>query len=283
VVRRTEGGFTLVEAIIALTLSSVLVVLVSTVFLVQNQYYALQLERSATQDNARVVTETVASEIRSIMEGGVVLAQNKRLVVRSPIVLGVVCAHSSGSRVAVQIRGGDANLDTDEVSGVALRDSLTGTWNYRDAGWSSMHQTSGSPAADCAANGADTVGATGDYHRFRRFNTFFGGLPALGSVVMFYRNVEYEFDTSEMDVTTTALFRGMYGDDLVEFATGMDASAGFQYRTGGSTYANTVSGGSLANIDAIRIVAQARRRPETGGVDDVTFGWAVNVFLRNGG
>ena len=62
-----------------------------------------------------------------------------------------------------------------------------------------------------------------------------------------------------------------------------DASAGFQYRTGGSTYANTVSGGSLANIDAIRIVAQARRRPETGGVDDVTFGWGVNVFLRNGG
>lgn len=39
-----RAGFTLVEAIIALTLSSVLVVLVGTVFLVQNQYYALQLE-----------------------------------------------------------------------------------------------------------------------------------------------------------------------------------------------------------------------------------------------
>ena len=38
---------------------------------------------------------------------------------------------------------------------------------------------------------------------------------------------------------------------------------------------------SLQNIDVIRIVAEARKRAETGGVDDMMFGWAVNIALRN--
>ena len=36
-VRMRDAGFTLLEAIVALTISSVVVILVSTVFLVQNQ------------------------------------------------------------------------------------------------------------------------------------------------------------------------------------------------------------------------------------------------------
>jgi len=35
---RGSTGFTLIEAIIALTLSSVVIILVSTTFLIQNQY-----------------------------------------------------------------------------------------------------------------------------------------------------------------------------------------------------------------------------------------------------
>jgi hypothetical protein len=31
----------------------------------------------------------------------------------------------------------------------------------------------------------------------------------------------------------------------------------------------------------IRIVAEARKKAETGGVDDVMFGWSVNIALRN--
>lgn len=281
-VAAARAGFTLVEASIALTLTAVVVILVSTVFLVQNQYYALQLERSAAQDNARAVTEMIASEVRSVMAGGVVLAQNKRLVIRSPMVLGVVCGQMSGSHVAVQVDGGTANITTDDVAGVALRDSVTGSWTYQDADWGDMHQSSHTPAASCAGNGADTVGAYADFLTFKRFKQYFGTLPPVGSIVMFYRAVEYKYTTSAMDPTTTALYRGPYGGTLVEFATGMDSTAAFTYRTGGSTYATSVTGGSLSLIDAIHIEARARRRPQAGGVQDVTYGWGVNVYLRNG-
>ena len=279
-----RGGFTLVEAIIALTLSSVLVVLVSTVFLVQNQYFAIQLERSAAQDNARMTTEMVASEIRSVMKAGVTRANNTRLRVNSPMAMGVVCGHPGSNRVAVQIDGGTSGLVTDDVEGVALLDPATGDWDYHDAGWSNMYQSGGTPAAACFTNGADTVGAYNDFIQFRRFNNYFGGLPAVGSVVMFYREVEYEFDTSEMDPSVLALFRSVNGDDPVELVTGINGTAQFQYRRVGQTsYQTTVGSGDLDEIDAIRIEAQARSRPRTGGVDDVTFGWGVNVYLRNGG
>ena len=278
-----RGGFTLVEALVALALSSILVVLVGTTFLVQNQYYAVQVERSAAQDNARMVTEMIASEIRSTMRDGVVLAQNKRLVVRSPMALAVACALAPGGRVSVHIEGGDTIIDPGEVTGIALRDTVTTGWTYHDATWSSFHVGSGAPAQNCADNGADTVGATTEYHDLLGLDGYFGSTPPLGSILMLYRTVEYKFDTSEMDPTTLALFRGIYGDDLVEFATGMDTTAQFRYRTGGSTYATSVSSGALPTIDAIRIEAEARRAPQTGGVDDVTFGWGVNVILRNGG
>ena len=280
--RADRAGFTLVEAIVALALSSVLVILVGTTFLVQNQYYAVQVERSAAQDNARMVTETIASEIRSTMKNGVKTAANKQLVVRSPITLAVVCA-LTGHVTSVHIEGGTTLLDTAEVSGIALRDSVTSGWTYYDQNWGHFNDPTGTPAASCKANGADTTGATNEYHNFRRLNTYYGFDPPTGSVLMIYRDVNFVFATSQMDPTTVALFRGVDGGALVEFATGMNTTAQFKYRTTGSTYATSVASGSLSAITAIRIEAQAQRKPQTGGVDDVTFGWGVNVILRNGG
>jgi len=280
---RHAGGFTLVEAIVALTLSSVLVVLVGTTFMVQNRYYATQMARTTSQDNARMVTEMVASELRALTDSAVVIATNQRLVVRSPMVMAAVCAHDpKATRIAVQIPGGTSGLSLSEVSGFGLRAS-TGRWGYYDiSGWAAIAGSGGNPPGECYNNGADTVGISGDYVRLVSIDTYAGSWPADGTVMMIYRKVEYKIQTSDMDPSTLGLFRGIYGGTLVELATGLDSSSGFLYRTGGTTYATSVSGAaSLGAIDAVRIVAQARTRPQTGGTEDVTYGWGVNVHLRN--
>ena len=105
-VRPSRGGFTLVETIVALTISSVIVILVATVFQVQNQYYALQLQRSLAHDNARVATESASRELRSVMSGAFVAASDHQLVVRTPMALAGVCAQPSPSTVSVHIDGG---------------------------------------------------------------------------------------------------------------------------------------------------------------------------------
>jgi hypothetical protein len=77
------------------------------------------------------------------------------------------------------------------------------------------------------------------------------------------------------------LSRKAYGGSLVEYATGMDTTAQFQYRVGSSGYSFTITASKLDSIDVIRIVAEARKPAPTGGVDEVLYGWSVNIPLRN--
>lgn len=275
-----RAGFTLIETIISLVLSSVLIILVSTTFLVQNQYYASQTLRAAAHDNARVATERMATEVASVMEDGFVVAGRRTLTVRSPMLLAAVC-HRAGNNFSIHSDGGKPAINTSEVAGVGWLTVATGDWDYRTTTWTYVEGTGGTPPASCASNGADTAWVASQFYRLRRFNLLYGSTPDLGDVIMFYRQTTFAIQNSVLEPGTLGLFRSSYGQPLVEFATGMDSTAQFQYRTGGSTYADTITSAGLATIDAVRLVADARKRSTTGGQDDVTFGWSVNMILRN--
>jgi hypothetical protein len=253
---------------------------VSTTFLVQNEYYSGQTLRAGAHDNARTATERIATELRSVMDSGFVVAGARTLTVRSPIAVLAVCDRQ-GNNIHVHNEGGETALNTSEVGGVAWLDQSTGVWDYRSTTWSYVNGTGGTPAGACANNGADTTWAAADFHRLSNFNVLYAGVPDDGDIVMLYRETTYKIQTSTLEPSSLGLYRGTYGQSLVEFATGMDASAKFQYRTGGSTYADTITAANLDDIDAVRIVADARKPATTGGGNDVTFGWSVNVLLRN--
>lgn len=275
-----RAGFTLIETIVAMLLSSIVVVLVSTTFLVQNRYYSNQTLHVGAHDNARAATERMAREVRDATDEGFVVAGARTLSVRSPIALAVVCERN-GNEVDVHVEGGSDALDVDEVAGLALRDPVTGGWEYEPTTWSYVDGGSLLSAARCADNGADTTWASSEFHQLDNLQLLFGGAPDLGSVLMFYRESTFRITQSVLEPTTLGLFREAYGQSPVEFVTGMDTTARFQYRTGGSTYADTVTGTAVEDIDAVRIVADVRNPPSTGGQEPVSFGWSVNVALRN--
>lgn len=281
----TMRGFTLVETLIALVLSSLVIILVSTTFLVQNQYQASQVIRAGVHDNARSATDLVVSELRSSMRDGVILAGNRTLTVRSPVALATVCGRSGflGTVVDLHIDGGLAGIETGEIAGAALHDSSDGDWRYERVAWSFIDGGSAGSAARCADNGADTVGATAHFHAARRFFLVFDftGTPDVGELVMLFRETKFTIRPSDLDPSSLALYREPYGKPAVEFASGIDATAQFQYRLGGTSYQDTVNAGSVDAIDAVRIVLNARRRSESGVGQDVTFGWATNRLLRN--
>jgi hypothetical protein len=274
-----RGGFTLAETLIALVLSSFVIMLVSNAFLQQNRFYSTQTIRTGVQDNVRAATDLLSREIRHTAEDGVLVAGPRTLTIRSPMAIGVVCDRASSTSSDVGSDGGEAALETSAVGGLALRNDST--WDYQNAVWSALNGADGSSASNCEANGADTVGAYDDFHRLSGLNSLFSGGLSEGDVVMLFRETTFSIRTSTLDPTTLGLFKTEYGGTAVEFATGMDTTAQFQYRTGGSTYADTISGLAIATVDAVRFIADARRPAPTGGVDDITFGWSVNVPLRN--
>lgn len=272
-------GHTLVEAVISLLISSLLVFLVGTTFLVQNRLYATNVLRAAAQTDARSASELIATEIRSVMSGGVEVAGKHTLTVRAPMGVAVVCAQT-GSTVHVYSGGGEAWLDTAEVAGVARRDTL-GAWTYASAKWSQLNGEDGRSPAYCAyQSGSDTTGASSDYHQLRELESLVG-YPDNGELVMLFRETTFSVGRSEMRKGSLGLFRAASDGQALEYATGMDAASGFQYRLGGGEYVDTVPESRLGLVDAVRVVAEARRPPPTGGQEDVTFGWSVNVALRN--
>lgn len=264
---------------VALTLSSLVIVLVSGTFLAQSRYYSSQSLHVGAHDNARVATERVATEIRSAMKGGFVVAGPRTLTVRSAISLTSVCDRA-GNDMHVYVDGGIGALDTAEVAGVALRDEATGEWDYRTASWSTLDGGSAGSASNCAAHGADTASASGDFHELLGTGSMFASAHE-GDLLMLFRETTFTIQTSVLDPAMLSLFRQAYGGSPTELATGMDSTAQFQYRTGGSTYADTVVGSSVADIDALRIVADARLPARSGAMADATFGWSVNVALGN--
>ena len=275
-----RGGFSLPEALIALTISSVLVLLVGAVFLVQNDFYSHVLLRSQVQENARAISEVIATEVRSIGAGAVIVADSARLVVRSPMSTALVCAQM-GTDVAVHVLGGTSNIVTGDVTGFGYLDA-SGTWSYHDIVWGSLLATGGSPTEECYLNGADTVGIRSEFLRLAQVDDLTGVSAAnlVGSPLVIFRETEFRFDDSALIPGDRALYRGNYGGTLTELATGLSEEAGFQYWTG-SAWSKGVSGGALGSITRIRLVAQSQGRGETSQQLTYDFGWTVDIPLPN--
>ncbi len=266
---------------VALTMSSILVVLIGTVFLVQSQAYGRQAQQSGAHDNARSATEILASEVRNTMKGGVVTARADSMTIRTPMVVAAVCG-VSGSFAYVQMEGGEGGLDEDEVGGFAVLNSGTGAWSFYATKWSNIDGGTASAADGCFTNGADTVGARDDYFRLKKLADYHGSVPAVGSIIMILRQTTFVLKTSAMDPTVRALYRGAYQSTPVEYATGLSSTAAFSYRrTGLTTYSSSITGAQIANIDAIRFVADALKKSTSGTLDDFEYGWSVNIPLRN--
>lgn len=275
---RGHGGFTLVEAVVALTISTVVVLLVASLFLVQSDYYSWMRDRARIQDAARSVVERVADEARSMPPGAALVADSTRFAFRQPLAFGAVCGFVGGEH-AVHVHGGAGDLDTDEIDGVGVR-ADDGSWSFAAASWAAIDR-SGSGAPACEAEGADTSGAPSDFERMADLGSMTGVATEIGSIVVLYAELEFRFQPSTLDPQSWALYRGPFGGSLVEFATGMDSDAHFAYRTGGATFASSVTGSDLAEIDGLRIHGAAMGTPTASERGRAEIELVGDVLLRN--
>lgn len=257
--------------------------LVTTVFFAQNQFYSEATLRSHVQENARSVTQFVTSELQSIGTDAFQVAENRQLVVRKPLALGIVCALRGDDVYAYLLQGSDQVVGND-VEGWGVRDT-TGAWNYYSETWTELNRSSGSGAADrCSGSGSDTVSAVDDFFRLRDVYKDSSPKPDTGSVIMVYQTLHYQFAASALETGTIGLYRGNYGDTLVELSTGMTASAGFRYRlVGDTTFLATVTGTQLDSINAIRLIATAESvgQIDLTGNNTYSYGWTTDILLKN--
>ncbi|MFH1762623.1 MAG: prepilin-type N-terminal cleavage/methylation domain-containing protein [Gemmatimonadota bacterium] len=277
---RNSRGFTLVEALVAMVLSTVVVMLVTSVFLVQNRFYSDAMKRSGLHESVRGATALISSDLHGVSEGGIVAADPDAVTFRSPLLMGGVCGvDGQKTYLFLPVEGGfrDAAL----VSGYAVKQPSS-EWRYTSVPWNSVYHSSGQTAAKaCALSGADTTGAVSEFFRL-------DGLDAslviqVGDLVMLYEEVELRLAPSHLHPGSRGVFRGPMGGRLTEVATGMSGDSGFEYGLADrNDFQDRINGkGNLTRIDRVRIFLEGIAPASTGGRDSLTFDLTLTVPLRN--
>lgn len=269
-------GFTLVEALVAMLLATVVVLLVSSAFLAQNGFYSDLAARSGLHENVRGGLAVAGGYLRGVQPGGVVLARSDSLVVRHPMAVGTVCRRV-GQDTFLYLPFGPAGVTPSVVGGYAITGG-TGQWSYVSATWASLfHSSGGSAAAQCAQAGVDTTRARDDFYRLRN-------LPVLsqGSLVMIFRETILRLAPSALESGTWGLFLGPSQGPLMEFASGLSPSSRFQYRLAGSSqFVDEVSSAGLAAVETVRIRLRGAAAAARPRADSLTFELARVLPFRN--
>lgn len=253
-----RGGFTLIEALIAMLLATLIVALVGSIFLAQNNFYADVVRRSEAQDDVRSVVELVSADVRSASADGIGVADSLAFAFRTPLSMGMICG-LSGSDARAYLPSGAAGMDSVHVTGYGIRE-FDGSWTYYAADWSTLYSGSGDvPAGTCENVGMDTVGVPGSHFiELADVGASAYSSPGTGSGIMLFRFLRLEVDDSELAPGSLGLYRGTAGDTLVEFASGLGERTHFEYRLQGSnSYTAQVTGSDLDRINSVRIVAHA--------------------------
>jgi len=278
--RRDQQGFTLIEAMIAMSLGILVTILVSTTFLVQNEFYSDAVKRSALQENVRNAVSFVSSELREIAAGGILVAEADSVVYRVPLSVGGVCAVNGDETYVYIPLEGESLDDNSQVIGYATRDD-SGVWTYTADSWKKIHHSSGPiPALACEAGGADTVGVSNDFYRLDDLVA----TPALqvGDLILIYNELVFRLGASELNHASTAIFSGPPEAILTEFGNGLSAGSAFEYRLStSSTFQSQVTGGDLSNIVAIRFSAFGSAPASRGNRVPLTFDLTASVPLGN--
>ncbi|MEX2527681.1 MAG: prepilin-type N-terminal cleavage/methylation domain-containing protein [Gemmatimonadota bacterium] len=286
-------GFSLIEALVALTLGAVVMGLVMSVFVAQNRFYRHTVVQSQVQDHVRMVTEIITQEFRQVTRGGVLTAQPRELVVRVPLAVGMVCdlvdpvTKGKGGKGKVSTPGsasiyfpleGDT-VEGARVSGYAVRE-VDGSWTYSSSTWDALSPSS-APTNVCGVMGGWVGGDAGNYLSLS------GGVPGVaepGELLGLFEEVEFFLDDSELAPGSQAVFRRRAGASATEIATGVTDEAGFQYRMVNGTLQDDVTGlGNLSQVVGIRFTAGSTSQSVGGvpGVEPFEYGWVVDVPLRN--
>jgi Tfp pilus assembly protein PilV len=278
---RGVAGFSLIELLIALLISTAIGALVFTVFAVQNRFYSATSASGRAQQTVRGAADLIATELRAVSRGAMQVAESDRFAARVPLALGIVCSLPAGGDVNAYFALDGRTITGSEVAGFAVL-APSGAWSYYPKSWGALFLSSGGASVTaCTSQGGTSSGFASDYLWLDDVAVTANPAPDTGSAMLIYSEIEYRFAPSVLEPGTLGLFRGPYGGTLVEYASGFASAAHFEYRVGTGTYQPSAAG-VLSEVTAIRFVAEAEPVFRAGGETATQrFGVTVDVPLRN--
>jgi prepilin-type N-terminal cleavage/methylation domain-containing protein len=199
---RARAGFTLLELLVALTISGILVGAIFQLLQGNSQFVRLQSAREEVQQNGRAALSVIASDLRSVTSGGIVSMSPTSVRIYAPRGWGILCDTIDAMSSTAWAIFPASTLPSDDVwskQGWGIGVEQTGHPAVNSGSWRFVsqvaRQTSGDPC-----NGVQTTNTT-SYVRYgfihpggTSFVTAGSVLP--GTPVMLFEEVQYDVATS---------------------------------------------------------------------------------------
>jgi len=270
-------GFTLIEVLIALTLTAIIGAAITALFVTQERAFDTQTKLQSAREVTRGARNLLTSELRMLeRDSGVVKASPDSITLRVPYAMGVACVQNASLIVNLLPVDSVMHAQGDSAyGGYALRNFGSGTYEY-------VASTGTRPAASAASACTavlDTV-PRGTVMALVPLPT--GPAAVAGAPVLLWQVVRYVFAASQEVPGRRALYRhapavGQPEELLAPFAD----SAHFEFYVDDATTPVTTAPSDLSRLTGIELVLDAlSERPRADGTHPIVR-LRTAVFFKN--
>lgn len=249
-----QEGFTLVEALVALTISGILASGLISLLIGQSKFYDRTDDQMSAEQVAQATFDMLSSELRMASSSDLIAATADSVTFRFDVARGVVCDSTASDEATIYVYDRTTNGGlTSSFTGIAVSGAYEEEFEYED-NWNPTPTATGSgPKADCTAAGTPASGADADYMRITGWGARFAdGVPERGALVRGYGSLTYRFGASTFFTTRTALWRGTQ-----ELVGPFDDAAAFAYIMTDGSVQSSVTGAALDSVVSVRVTATA--------------------------
>lgn len=295
--RRNRAGLTLVELLVAMTVTAIVGASLVQIILAQNRSAGTNEAWRVARSVSRGSLNRVLADFRIAEAGGVLhpsaTMDSKSITLRVPFAIGVAC--DTAIPLTVSLLPIENSLWAAGVAGFggfAWRDEASGTYRYRTT--STSVSTVG--PATCNAAGIITLPATAGGGTAGRVvdlvapsmgnssAPYTGLLPTVGMNVLLLQQVRYRFAPSVALPGSTALWRDILSGTTIseELAAPFDSTARFRfYVTGASAAQDAVpTDRSLTRGIEIHLDGLSETAP-IGSAAPKRIGLTTSIFFKN--
>jgi len=251
--RQAEGGFTLIEVLIALTISGIIAAALVSLLVGQSRFYNRTDHQLNAEQVAQATFDLLSTELRMATGSDLLAAESDSLALRFDVLQAIVCDPVSSSAAAIYVfdRSANAGLAGSFV-GIAVSGPYEANFAYAD-NWNPTPTATGSgPQSDCVAAGVPGTGSTSDYLEISGWTSQFGTVPERGALVRAYGKLSYHIAASTFLPSGWAVWRGNQ-----ELVGPFESGAAFAYVRSDGSVVSGVSSSDFDDVVAVKLTATA--------------------------
>jgi prepilin-type N-terminal cleavage/methylation domain-containing protein len=250
---RGEGGFTLVEVLIALTISSIIAASLISLLVGQSRFYNRTDHQMNAEQVAQATFDLLSTELRMATGSDLLAAESDSLALRFDVLQAIVCDPVSSSAAAIYVfdRTTNAGL-TGSFVGIAVSGPYETDFAYADSWNPTPTATGAGPQSTCVLAGVPGTGPSSDYLEINGWSSQFGAVPERGAFVRAYGRLSYHIAASSFLPAGWAVWRGNQ-----ELVGPFESGAAFAYVMSDGSVQSSVLSSDFDDVVAVRLTATA--------------------------